>query len=301
MEFHQLRYFVAAAEEGSISRAASKLHLSQPALSRQIFLLEEELRVKLFERVKQRIVLNDAGRFFLNKAKHILRTAELSRRQVAEHFGVQSKQWRLGCISPLIDDLVIPVVKELKHRQPQASVTIFDLTPREQIERLKSGELDLAILGNMAAEDRLDVSVKKLCRQPMNAVLPDEHRLSKRKSIKLVELRDEAWISLAETFFPNRRTFFINGCDAAGFTPTMVSEEDSIPAMFVAIAMGHGVGLLPAHAKKISHHGCRFIPISTPVIHTELLLLTQKSPQPVALSQLVELIEQRAKILLENG
>ena len=78
MEFHQLRYFTAAAEDMSISRAAEKLHVTQPALSRQIAALEAELGIPLFDRVKKRIVLTDAGRFFLPKARQIICDAETS-------------------------------------------------------------------------------------------------------------------------------------------------------------------------------------------------------------------------------
>ena len=87
MEFHQLRYFVAAAEELSVSRAAIRIHVSQPALSRQIRLLEEELELKLFDRIKQRIHLTEAGKFFLVKARQILCDSEPAVQQAQEKFG----------------------------------------------------------------------------------------------------------------------------------------------------------------------------------------------------------------------
>jgi DNA-binding transcriptional LysR family regulator len=100
MEFHQLRYFVAAAEAMSMSRAAERVHVSQPALSRQIALLEDELGVLLFDRVRKRIQLTGAGGFFLTKARQLLCDAELSAQQVREQFGGARRTLRLGFIGP---------------------------------------------------------------------------------------------------------------------------------------------------------------------------------------------------------
>jgi len=137
MEFHQLRYFVAAAEELSVSRAAIRIHVSQPALSRQIRLLEEELELKLFDRIKQRIHLTEAGKFFLVKARQILCDSESAVQQAQEKFGGVRRTLRLGFLSPFLDDLVAPVVREFQQRHPRSKVSLFDLPPRAQLDRLR--------------------------------------------------------------------------------------------------------------------------------------------------------------------
>ena len=108
MEFHQLRYFVAAAQELSISKAAERVHVSQPALSRQIRVLEDELGVQLFDRIKQRIHLTEAGKFFLVKARQLLCDSESAVQQTQEQFGGVRRTLRLGFLSPFLDDLVAP-------------------------------------------------------------------------------------------------------------------------------------------------------------------------------------------------
>src|SRR5258705_6094668 len=104
MEFHQLRYFVAAAEMASISQAARREHVTQPAMSRQIALLEARLGVALFARRKQRIHLTEAGRWFLPKARQLLCDAATSEQQLRESFGKAKRTLRLSFLSPFLDD-----------------------------------------------------------------------------------------------------------------------------------------------------------------------------------------------------
>ncbi len=294
MEFHQLRYFVAAAEELSMSRAAERVHVSQPALSRQIALLEDELAVPLFDRIRKRIHLTEGGRFFLAKAKQLLCDAELSAQQLREQFGGVRRTLRLAFIGPFLDDLVTPAVREFQQRHPNAQVSLFDLPPRAQLDRLRRHELDAAILGNLDDRDHELFTVKRLSRHRMAIVLPDDHPLSAKKSVKLAALKNEDWVSLSNTFFPGRREFLTECCAQAGFAPRISAEPDSLPLMLAAVATGTGVGIIPDHSRKIPHAGCVFIPLSLPVITTELLLVLPKEPPTPELASLIALIAERA-------
>ncbi|MEZ5431343.1 MAG: LysR family transcriptional regulator [Verrucomicrobiales bacterium] len=188
MEFHQLRYFIAAAEELGITRAARRLNVTQPALSRQIAALEEELGVALFDRIKQRIYLTDAGRFFLTRARQIVCDAATSAQQVREQFGSARRTLRLGFLTPFLDDLVVPAVKAFRQRHPTTQVALFELSPRAQLDRLRNDELDLAVLGNVATDDHAVFEVHAIMRSRMAAILPVDHALSARRSIALREL-----------------------------------------------------------------------------------------------------------------
>jgi len=294
MEFHQLRYFTAAAEDMSMSRAAERLHVTQPALSRQIAALESELGVALFDRVKKRIVLTDAGRFFLPKARQIICDAETSAQQLREQFGDAPRTLRLGFLSIFLDDLVAPAMREFRQRHPKARVSLFELPPRAQLERLRAHELDAAILGNIEDSDRQLFSVRRLSRHKMAAIVPDDHPLAAKKSIPLAALAQESWISLSDAFYPGRREFMRGICQAAGFEPQIVSEVDSLPMILGAVSAGDGVALLPGHTQKLPHTGCVFIKLAAPVPMTELVLVQPKGKSSVELATLVELIAERA-------
>ncbi len=294
MEFHQLRYFIAAAEELSISRAAARLHLTQPALSRQIAALEQGVGVNLFDRVRQRIHLTEAGRFFLHKARQIVCDAETLRQQTREQYGNARRTLRLGFLTPFLDDLVAPAVREFRQRHPRAGVSLFELPPRAQFERLRNGELDAAVLGNIEDGDRALFTVRRVSRHRMAAVLPAEHRLAGSRTLRLAALGREPWISLSDDFFPGRREFLRSICLAAGFEPQIVGESDSLNLLLAAIGSGDGVGVLPAHCEKLPHHGCVFVRLASPAPMSELLVVTPRQPPAPELATLLHLIAEGA-------
>ncbi|MCX6874400.1 MAG: LysR substrate-binding domain-containing protein [Verrucomicrobia bacterium] len=294
MEFHQLRYFVAAAEAMSMSRAAERVHVSQPALSRQIALLEDELGVLLFDRVRKRIQLTGAGRFFLTKARQLLCDAELSIQQVREQFGGVRRTLRLGFIGPFLDDLVAPAVREFQQRHAKSKVSLFDLPPSAQLDRLRKDELDAAILGNLDDDASERFTVKRLSRHRMAVVLPDGHPLATKKSINLTALQNAEWVSLSNVFFPGRREFLTECCRRAGFAPRIVAELDSLPLMLATIAVSGGVGLIPGHARKLPHAGCVFVALAAPAVITQLLLVLPKRPPTLEMAGLIALLTERA-------
>ena len=294
MEFHQLRYFVAAAEELSVSRAAERVHISQPALSRQIKLLEDEIGVRLFDRIRQRIHLTEAGKFFLISARQLLCDSESAVQRTQEKFGGVRRTLRLGFLSPFLDDLIAPVVREFQQRHANSKVSLFDLPPRAQLDRLRLHELDAGILANLDDEERKRFDVRLLSKHSFVAVLPENHRLARRKSVKLAELAKEDWVSLSNAFFPKRREFLTDTCAQAGFVPRIVTETDSLPMMLAEIGTGGGVGLMPGHAAKLPHAGCALVKLASPAIEAELFLVTPKSNSGAELESLFALLKERA-------
>ena len=294
MEFHQLRYFIAAAEDLSISGAAKRLHVTQPALSRQVAVLEAELGVALFDRIRKRIHLTDAGRFFLPKARQIICDAETAAQQLREQFGKARRTLRLGFLTPFLDDLVAPAVREFRQRHPKAQVSLFELPPRAQLDRLRNHELDAAILGNISDTDRTFFTIRTLSRHKMAAVLPEDHRLAGKKSIKLQALSRESWVSLSDAFFPGRREFLRSICQSAGFEPMIATEVDSLSMMLGAVTAGEGVAVMPAHAGKLPHAGCVIVPLAAPAPTTELLLVLPKVEPGRELTTLTTLIAENA-------
>jgi DNA-binding transcriptional LysR family regulator len=277
MELRHLRYFIAVAEEQNITRAAQRLNLTQPAMSRQVRDLEDELEIKLLERIGKSVKLTDAGRFFLTKARALVCDAETATQQLREQFSTVPHTVRLGFISPVLDDLVAPAVRAFRKSHPKTKISLFDLPPRAQLDRLRHQQLDAAILGNLDEEDRANFHVKILWKGRMTLVLPESHTLANRKSLKLSRLAEEDWVSLSDTLFPGRRAFLQEICTKAGFVPKIHAELDSLPMMLASVAAGEGIAIMPAHAAKLPHHGCILMPIAGAVPTTELLLVTHRT------------------------
>lgn len=294
MELHQLRYFVATAEEGSITRAAERMHVSQPALSRQIASLEDELGIRLFDRVKQRIRLTAAGRFFLVRARQILCDLETAAQQVQERFGTAKQTIRLGFLMPFLDDIVSPALKRLKQTHKDIEVSLFELLPQAQLDRLRDGDLDLAILGNLSDEDRSRFHVSRLMRAKMSAVFASDHPLAQRKQISLKDVATESFVSLSDHFFPGRRAFLRSICQSQGFEPKIRKECDTIGLMLSDLATDGGVALLPLHTRKLPHTGCQFVKLKTPVVYAEVVAVTRDEELTKAQSELIQQLQAAA-------
>lgn len=282
-----------------MTRAAARVHVSQPALSRQIALLEEELGIALFDRVRQRIHLTDGGRFFLTLARQLLHDADAAAQQLREKFALGRPALRLGFIGPFLDDLVAPAVGEFLQGDAGARVSLHELPPQEQLERLSRGELDAGVLGNLHEADRHRFMVRPLSRHRMAAVVAAGHRLAGRGTIRLAELAQEDWVSLSNAHYPGRREFLLECCAEAGFEPRIAVEPDTLPLMLAAIATGSGVGLIPDHARKLPHAGCVFLRLEAPEPCTRLLLVTPKAGAPAGLDALASLLITRAAALAD--
>lgn len=239
-------------------------------------ILGQRAAPSLFRRVKQRIELTDAGRFFLPRARQILCDAATTEQQLRESFGKAKRTLRLGFLSPFLDDLVTPVVRELKKRHRTLQVALFDLPPRAQLERLAAGELDAALVANLDPQHRQQFVLQRLSRHRLAAALPEGHRLAGRATIALAELRDENWVSLSDVVFPGRREFLRHVCAEAGFVPRIVQELDSVSLMLGAVAVGEGVAVVPMHSRKLPHAGCAFVRLQSPAPCVELQLVTRR-------------------------
>ena len=300
MEFHQLRYFVAAAEELSITRAAERLHVSQPALSRQIAALEEEVGVSFFDRIRKRIHLTDAGRFFLPKARQILCDAETSVQQVREKFGAARRTIRLAFQTPFLDDIVAPALKALRKENQLLAVDLFELGPRAQLDRLRDGELDLALVGNMLEEDRKRFAVTRIMRAKMAAVLPTDHRLARRKQVDLKDIAGDPQVSLSDAIFPGRREFLTGIFRSQGLDVDIVHESDSISLLLGEVSTGAGVALLPYHCRKLPHAGCVFVQMRTPAVHSEVMVASNHQSEDDSLAPLLEKLVTAAATLSDK-
>jgi DNA-binding transcriptional LysR family regulator len=300
MEFQQLRYFVSAAECLSVSRAAEQLNVSQPAVSRQIQLLESELGVLLFERVRKRMQLTGAGRMFLGRARRVLREAEASAKAIREKFGRERTVLRIGFIAMLMDDLVVPSVNRFLRRMEGVDVKLVDLYPRPMLRMLREDEIDVALTAEPVEGEAPGVVGVSVWQHRIAVVLPERHRLAKRASVRMTELRRETWITLSERTVSVRHRALEDMFAVAGFEPESVVEVDSWQTLLAAVATGQGVTMLPDHASKLAHAGCCFVPISVPDIRLDLRVFRRVGDERPEVMTLSNILRARASELSES-
>lgn len=265
MELRHLRYFVMAAEEGNVSRAAARLNVSQPAVSRQIRDLEEELGVSLFERNPSGLRLTEAGETALVHAGSVLRAAgvlEESMRAFA--IGGSKVSLRVGYLPTALPRFLAEGMRRFHARHPEVCVQIYEMTPSEQERALRGGEIDVGLIGEPSPELKREYLATTIHRTPVVAVVPDDHPLAGRKSIELAELEGDPFLSLDEREFPGRPDMLDVLFSRAGISPEIAIRAKGLSELLGLVGSGAGVGVAPADLEQLPHAGVAFVPLKKP-------------------------------------
>lgn len=266
MELRHLRYFVAVAETLHFSRAAARLHLTQPALSRQIRDLESELGAPLLQRHGTSITLTPAGTVFLPRAREILAAAE---RAVAEARAA-GRQLQLGHYGTLWLDYFAPALRAFARAHPEIDLHTEERTAAGLVEGLRRGELDFALLGPADAALGREFATRKLVTLPALIALGAANPLAKRRRLALADLATADWIAWDETAFPGRASLLERAAATAGFTPRIAGSVDGVASMFLRVATSNAVGYVLPLSKKLPHAGVVFAALKPPGISIEM-------------------------------
>jgi DNA-binding transcriptional LysR family regulator len=287
MELRHLRYFVTVAEELNVSRASARLRISQPAVSRQLRDLEQELGVELFARGKSKLKLTPAGEAFLAHARDLLRRSNEAAKEMEQFRPQTGRTVTVGYIAPVLASMLTPALRVFGQKSPEVEVVLREMAPGEQVKALREGKIDLALPGNScpALSDEFEVVV--LGQIPFEAVLPDNHLLALRKRIALAELKDETFIGFDEEEFPGRNDVICAVCQEAGFTPRLRYRVASLSALLAKVAAGNGVTLTPKEVGQLPHPGAVLIPLKPPVTSVNSTALFRKGEPNPALVDLM--------------
>ena len=267
MELRHVRYFVMAAEEKNISRASARLNISQPAVSRQIRDLEEELGVALFKRERNGLRLTDAGESALVHARELLRGAIRMAEAMKAFTEHSKKNLRLGFIPTALPGFLADGLREFNKQQKHVCVQIREMTQQQQEKALRDGQLDLALLGHPCPKLRKEFRIEPIHKTPLAAVLPDHHVLALRKSIDLAELDGESFVSLHEKNFPGRPELMTDLGERAGFTLNVRFRAEGFPELLGLVASGAGVAILPADVDQLPHPRVVFVKLKRPKVY----------------------------------
>jgi DNA-binding transcriptional LysR family regulator len=246
MDTKRLRYFVAAAEEENLHRAAQRLHIVQPALSKQIAQLETELGCQLFTRTKQRIYLTHSGRLFLDDARRILNDFELAKERLAQASAGQLGTLRIGFRETAArSPLVSRSISEFRSLHPNVILRLNQLNSPAQCVALRTGELDAGFI-YLSPEHDADLQRLPLTTDQFYLAMHRSNPLAQKKSVHLRDLVDESFIWLARS----RNAYYSDAlrreCLRSGFTPKIIQEADSDATALNLVAVGMGVSFVVA-------------------------------------------------------
>jgi len=276
MDLRHLRSFVAVAEELSFRRAAERLHLSQPPLSRQIKALEEELGVRLLERDRgSRVSLTDAGKSFLADARLALSTATAARGRAQNAARDARVQLKLGNIAKLSTRLLQHLLPAYREQFPQVGVSLFEMNRPMQLEALLDGRIHVGIFPDLGAPLDREFQSMPLYTCPMVAVLPVEHPLVKeaKPSISVHRLAGLNLLIASPETAPGYVERLNVLCEATNFTPITTQPVEGTANLLSMVAAGYGVAILPEVAVTSFVHTCQTRRLRAPVPPFRLKLL----------------------------
>ena len=244
MELRHLRYFVAVAEEENVSRAARRLHVSQPGVSRQVRDLEDELGFALLERTAKSVRLTPAGRVFLDEARAVLqRAAEAVK--TAQAAAGEGGELHVGYAPTPTIQILPRALRAFQDVLPRVRVVLHDLSSEEMLAQLETRKLQLALTVKPSGQLLRGLEYAELARYALCVAVAPRHRLARRKSISLAQLAPELMIAYNRDDYPDYHRQIAELFAPAGGLPRLAGEHDGITSLIADVETGRGFALVP--------------------------------------------------------
>jgi DNA-binding transcriptional LysR family regulator len=258
-ELRQLRYFVAVAEEGSLTRAAARLHIAQQSLSQQIRTLEAQLGATLLERSSRGVRLTDVGAVLLREARPVLAQAERAAEAVRRAARGEQGELRVGFLGSVANYFMPPVVRAFRERHPGVTLHAEDVTIAALVAGVRDGALDAGLSRPPLVDD---LATEPVLREPVAAVLPEDHRLAGREQLTLADLADEPWVLTPRDSWPPWHRKYDEDFARAGYRPRVVQRGTTPQGLLALVAAGVGVTRLPLSSRSLRDGGVAFVPLA---------------------------------------
>jgi DNA-binding transcriptional LysR family regulator len=263
MELRHLRYFVAVAAEENVSRAALKLHVSQPGISRQIRDLESELGFRLFERSAKSLRLTTAGKVFLGEARAVLERAAEAVAKARAADGGATGEIAVGYAPSLTVKILPPALRKFQEQFPQVRVALHDLASEEMLTALEAKKIQVALTLRPAARLLRGLQFAELARYEMRVAVAPNHALAKSRRITLEQAVREPLIAYSRKDYPEYHQMLDQLFAAVGRKPRLAAEHDGVTSLVAAVESGHGFALVPECVACMVGPRLKLIPLST--------------------------------------
>jgi DNA-binding transcriptional LysR family regulator len=286
MDIRHLRYFVAVAEEGSMTRAAERLGIAQPPLGQQIRLLEERLGVQLFDRLPRQIVLNESGRFFLEEARAVLRRAEEARVQVRRFSAGESGLLNVGMTSSAsLHPLAPKLLRSFHDAYALAEVSVRESETYELVVGLQDGTIDAALF-HISTDRFPDLAHRVLTQVELMVAVPNGHPLTRVDApVTLEALQAEPLVVYRRRDGPGIFEQVFAAFAALDVAPNIAGEVTRLIAAINLVAAGRGISLVPATMRTLHPESVTYLQLAPGAFPTLPLALAYRRDQRIALVQ----------------
>ncbi|MGY6029531.1 LysR family transcriptional regulator [Phytobacter sp. AG2a] len=275
IELRHLRYFIAVAEELHFGHAAARLNISQPPLSQQIQILEQQIGAKLLARTNRSVSLTPAGRQFLADSRQILSQVEEAAARAARLHQGETGELRIGFTSsaPFIK-AVSDTLSSFRQLYPDVHIQTREINTREQIAPLNDGGLELGLMRNTPLPDTLAWEV--ILREPLLAMIHRNHPLAAKPGVSLEELAREPFVFFDPHVGTGLYDDILGLLRRYNLTPTITQEVGEAMTIVGLVAAGLGVSILPASFRRVQLNEIRWVPILEADAISEMWLVWAK-------------------------
>lgn len=289
MELRHVRYAVAVAEELHFGRAAERLFVAQPSLSRQIRELEADLGAQLFRRTSRRVELTPAGAAFLESARHAIAAAEATREATLAAAAGETGIVRLGFVTSAAIESLPQIIGLHRERHPGVRLILREMNTSEQVAALRNHEIDVGLTRDLTAEEGL--SVTRLFHEPLLAAVPYVHEFRNRRSIDLVELIHADFVTLAHTRAPRAASLLAALEHQTNMRIRFTQEAHQYTTVLALVAAEVGVAVVPASVRALRRDDVHYLRLRDHGAWSEMHVTTlcdETRPTPTDLHRLIQ-------------
>ena len=288
MELRHLRYFVAVAEAENITRAASRLHISQPALSRQIKDLEEGLGLALFEHGARKVRLTEGGRLFLIEARAVLQRAGEAVQTAKAIASGRREVIHVGFAPSLTVQILPAALRRFQEADPAVRVDLHDLTSQEMIDGLQERKLDVALMVRAAPKIMKKLVFHELARFRVCVAAHPSHPLARLRKVSIEQIANERLIAYSAAGYPEYHLWLaglFEGCD--GY-PQIAEEHDSSTSLIASVEAGRGVALVQQGFECLSGPRLKVRPLEPPPREFIVGIACRREPHSESVERFIE-------------
>lgn len=288
IDLRHLETFLVVVEEMSFGRAAERLRIAQPPLSRQIQRLEDALDVRLFDRTRPQIQLTEAGRAFVPEARQILRQVERGVQVAQRASRGEVGQLLIGFEGSLSSDIVPLSISSYQQQFPEVSVTVQEMPTGDQLQALLKEQIDLGFIVPRVADEAL--VVETVAREPLVLALSEDHPLAVQDEVEIQQLRNEKFITGSSVDRCGLHRAINDVCYQAGFIPNVSQVTNEIQLTLGFIAAGIGIALLPNSIRGLQKDGVVYRPVKPATAASSLAIAWPQNHSNPALTHFLQVV-----------
>lgn len=244
MELRHLKYFLTLSDELHFGKAAEKLFIAQPPLSRQIKELEENLGVKLFNRTKRNVELTPAGKYLQNEARNIFFQLENVKENIQSIGRGVDGQLKIGYVGAAMHSILPDILSRMNKQYPEIKTILFEMGNEEQKKAVLSGQLDVGFVRIPLVHEKL--IVEKIHEETFSLIVSHNHPLAQKKRFNLINYANERFISFSSVCGRSMTYSIASICHKAGFAPNIAHETSQINTIVRLVESGIGYSIVPS-------------------------------------------------------